>query len=132
MLALARGLRVELPLQRARELLRPLADESDLSRVQEALGTDQALSGGTWLKRQRESLSSLNDGDPIGLAHIIRNSARRQAARSSKGGKPPQSLWEREIATRARSLLSTEIAYARHVEPEEANGWIDQQLTQHP
>jgi RNA polymerase-interacting CarD/CdnL/TRCF family regulator len=127
-LALAGGLRVELPLQRARELLRPLANESDLSRVGEALSTDQPLSGGTWLKRQRESLSSLNEGDPIGLAHIIRNGARRQAAGASKGSNPPLSLWEREIAARARALLSSEIAFARDIEPEEANGWIDQQL----
>ena len=129
MLALARGLRVELPLQRALQLLRPLATESDISRVQEALSTDQALSGDTWLKRQRETLSSLNDGDPIGLAHIIRISARRQAAGPLRGRRPPQSLWEREMATRARSLLSTEIALARHVEPEEANSWITQQLS---
>jgi RNA polymerase-interacting CarD/CdnL/TRCF family regulator len=129
-LALARGLRVELPLQRARELLRPLASESDISRVQEALSTDQAPSGGTWLKRQRESLSSLNDGDPIGLAHIIRNSARRQAVRSPKGGKPPQALWERQIAAKARSLLSTEIAFARDLKPEDASSWIDRQLSQ--
>jgi RNA polymerase-interacting CarD/CdnL/TRCF family regulator len=130
-LALARGLRVELPLQRAFQLLRPPATEADISRVQEALSTDQALSGDTWLKRQRETLSQLNDGDPIGLAHIIRNSARRQAADSPNGHKPPHALWEREIATRARSLLSTEIAFARHVEPEEANSWIDRQLSQH-
>jgi RNA polymerase-interacting CarD/CdnL/TRCF family regulator len=134
MLALARELRVELPLQHAHQLLRPLATESDISRVQETLSTDHALSGSTWLKRKRETLSSLNDGDPIGLAHIIRNSARRQAARSPKGGggKPPQALWERQIATKARSLLSTEIAYARAIEPDEANSWIDRQLSQRP
>jgi RNA polymerase-interacting CarD/CdnL/TRCF family regulator len=131
-LALAGGLRVELPLQRARELLRPLANESDLSRVQEALRTDQPLSGDTWLKRQRESLSSLSEGDPIGLAHIIRNGARRRAAGSSKGSNPPLSQWEREIAEKARSLLSTEIAFARDIEPEEANSWIDRQMSQLP
>jgi CarD family transcriptional regulator, regulator of rRNA transcription len=131
-LALAHGLRVELPLHRAHQLLRPLATESDISRVQETLSTDQALSRDSWLKRQRETLSSLNDGDPIGLARIIRNSTRRQAARSPKDGKPPQSLWEREIATKARSLLSTEIAYALAIEPDEANSWIDQQLSQRP
>jgi RNA polymerase-interacting CarD/CdnL/TRCF family regulator len=131
-LALARGLRVELPLRRAHQLLRPLATESDISRVQEALSADQAPSRKTWLKRQRETLSSLNDGDPIGLAHIIRNSAHRQAASSPRGRKPPPSLWERQIATKARSLLSTEIAYARAIEPEEANGWIDRQLSRRP
>ena len=131
-LALASGLRVELPIERAHELLRPLADESDISRVQAALGADRALSRDTWLKRQRESLATLSDGDPIGLAHIIRDSASREAARPAKGNTSRLSGWEREIATKARGLLSTEIAFARHVEPEEANCWIDRQLDRRP
>jgi RNA polymerase-interacting CarD/CdnL/TRCF family regulator len=131
-LALGDGLRVELPLERAHELLRPLASESDICRVQEALSADRALSGDTWLKRQRQSLARLSDGDPIGLAHIIRDSASREAARPPKGASARLSGWERELATKARCLLSTEIAFARHVEPEEANSWIDLQLGRRP
>ena len=131
-LALTDGLRVELPLARAHEILRPLANESDISRVQEALGADQAVSSDTWLKRKRESLARLNDGDPIGLAHLIRDGARREATESGKGAKQRRSHWEREIAARARRLLSTEIAFARHVEPDEANSWIDRQLDRRP
>jgi CarD family transcriptional regulator len=128
-LAFTGGLRVELPLERAHELLRPLATEADLARVQDALRADQALSDETWLKRQRESRAKLSDGDPVGLAHIIRDSARREDARPRKGAKGAgRSLWERELATKARGLLSTEIAFARDVAPEEANGWIDLQL----
>jgi RNA polymerase-interacting CarD/CdnL/TRCF family regulator len=37
-LALAGGLSVELPMERAHELLRPLASEADMSRVQKTLG----------------------------------------------------------------------------------------------
>jgi RNA polymerase-interacting CarD/CdnL/TRCF family regulator len=129
-LALAGGLRIELPLERAQEFLRPLASESDLSRVQEELGADQAVSTDTWLKRQRQSVATLNDGDPIGLARIIRDGARREAARASKDGISRLSVWERQIAAKARGLLSTEIAFARSVEPEEANVWIDRQLDQ--
>lgn len=128
-LELTGGLRVELPLERAHELLRPLASASDLDRVQEVLRAEQAVSSGTWLKRKKESLARLNDGNPIGLAQIIRDGTRRDAARSPNGAKVPRSLWERELATRARGLLSTEIAFAREIEPEEANGWIDQQLS---
>lgn len=127
-LALTGGLRVELPLKRAHELLRPLASESELSRVQEVLGADQAVSRDTWLKRQRQSVATLNDGDPIGLARIIRDSACREAARPAKGGTLRLSVWERQIAAKARGLLSTEIAFARNVDPEEANVWIDRQL----
>ena len=129
-LALTDGLRVELPLDRAHELLRPLANESDISRVQEALGADQAVSSDTWLRRQRESLARLNDGDPIGLAQLIRDSARREAIEPTRGGRLRRSQWERDIATKARRLLSTEIAFVRDVEPEEANSWIDRQLVQ--
>jgi RNA polymerase-interacting CarD/CdnL/TRCF family regulator len=129
-LALAGGLRVELPLERAYELLRPLSNESDLSRVEEALGADEAPSSEPWLKRQRESLAKLADGDPIGLAHIIRSSVRREATRSAKGAKVQLSPWERELVTKARRLLSTEIAFVRGVEPEEADMWIDRHLRQ--
>ena len=128
-LELTGGLRVELPLERAHELLRPLASASDLDRVQEVLRAEQAVSSGTWLKREKESLARLNDGNPIGLAQIIRDGTRRDAARSPNGAKASRSLWERELATRARGLLSTEIAFAREIEPEKANGWIDQQLS---
>jgi RNA polymerase-interacting CarD/CdnL/TRCF family regulator len=129
-LALAGGLRVELPVERANDLLRPISNESELSRVQEALGADQAVSSEPWLTRQRETLAKFVDGDPIGLAHIIRNSARREASRSTKGAKLQLSPWEREIATKARRLLSTEIALVRGVEPEEADLWIDRHLKQ--
>lgn len=128
-LKLTGGLRVELLLERARELLRPLATESDLGRVQEVLRADQTVDNGTWLKRKKESLARLNDGDPIGLAQIIRDGAPRDAVRTPKGAKVPRSLWERELATRARGLLSTEIAFAREIEPEEASCWIDLQLS---
>jgi CarD family transcriptional regulator, regulator of rRNA transcription len=127
-LALTDGLRVELTLERANALLRPLASESDISRVQDVLNADQALSSDTWLKRQRESLARLSDGDPIGLAQIIRDSARREATLSPKGAKVRRSPWEREIAAKARRLLTTEIALARDVEPEEADSWIERQL----
>jgi RNA polymerase-interacting CarD/CdnL/TRCF family regulator len=78
-LSLADGPSVKLPLERARELLRPLPDESDISRVREAPAADQAISGDPWLKRQRESLRRLSDGDPIGLVHIIREVRARVA-----------------------------------------------------
>jgi hypothetical protein len=46
---------VELPMARARELLRPLASESDISRVQTTLGADPADNRDPWLKRRRDS-----------------------------------------------------------------------------
>jgi len=128
-LALAGGLSVELPMERARELLRPLASEADMSRVQKTLGADHAVSGDPWLKRRRDSQAKLTGGDPIELAEIIRDSAHREWTLPAKGTKSQLSPGERELFVKARQLLSNEIALARGVEPAEANAWIDEQLT---
>ncbi len=128
-LALAGGLSVELSMERAHELLRPLASEADMSRVQKTLGADHAVSRDRWLKRRRDSQAKLTGGDPIELAEIIRDSARREWTLSAKGTKSRLSPGERELFVKARQLLSNEIALARGVEPAEANAWIDEQLT---
>src|SRR5205807_5602078 len=122
-LALPDGLSVELPMERALELLRPLASEADMSRVQKTLGADHAVSGDPWLKRRRDSQAKLTGGDLIELAEIIRDSARREWALPAKGTKSQLSPGERELFMKARQLLSNEIAMARGVEPAEASAW---------
>ena len=128
-LALAGGLSVELPMERAHELLRPLASEADMSRVQKTLGADHAANRDPWLKRRRDSQAKLTGGDPIELAEIIRDSAHRESTLPAKGTKSQLSPGEKELFVKARQLLSNEIALARGVEPAEANAWIDEQLT---
>lgn len=128
-LALASGLRVELPLQRAQERLRPLATELDMARVMETLSAGREGDDDTWLKRHKVALAKLTAGDPIGLAEIIRDSTRRERRmRLGKSANAGLSPGEREMLTHARRLLSTEIAFLRGVEPEEAEAWIDRQL----
>jgi CarD family transcriptional regulator len=128
-LALPGGLSVELPMERAHELLRPLASEADMSRVQKTLGADHAVSRDPWLKRRRDSQAKLTGGDPIELAEIIRDSTPHEWTPPAKGSKSQLSPGERELFVKARQLLSNEIALARGIEPAEANAWIDEQLT---
>jgi RNA polymerase-interacting CarD/CdnL/TRCF family regulator len=71
-LALAGGLSVELPMERAHELLRPLASEAEMSRVQQTLSADHAVSGDPWLKRRRDSQAKLTGGGAVELAELIR------------------------------------------------------------
>src|SRR5207248_2962407 len=119
-LALAGGLSVELPMERAHELLRPLASEADMSRVQKTLGAAHVVSGDSWLKRRRDSQAKLTGGDPVGLAELIRDGARREWALPARGIKSQLSPGERELFVKARRLLSNEIALARGVELAEA------------
>jgi CarD family transcriptional regulator len=128
-LALADGLSVALPMERARELLRPLASEADLSRVQKTLGAAHVVSRDPWLKRRRDSQAKLTGGGAVELAEIIRDSAHREWTLPPRGTKSQLSPGERELFVKARQLLSNEISLARGVEPAEANAWIDEQLT---
>ena len=66
-LELADGLSITLPLQLARELLRPLVSEAGLGRIQDTLREDSALSGDVWLKRLKQVQAKLRGGDPLGL-----------------------------------------------------------------
>jgi CarD family transcriptional regulator, regulator of rRNA transcription len=127
-LALAGGLRVELPVARAHECLRPLATEADVARVKETLSSDQPVNGDAWLTRQRAALAKLSSGEPVGLAEIIRDCAGREREQSTKSAKPVLSPSERDLLTQARRLLSTEIGLLRGIAPEEAEAWIDRQL----
>jgi CarD family transcriptional regulator len=127
-LALAGGLSVELPLERAHELLRPLASEAEMARVQKTLGAEHAVSRESWLKRRRDSQAKLTGGGAVGLAELIRDSARREWTLPAKGAKSQLSPGERDLFLKARQLLSNEIALARGVEPAEASAWIDEQL----
>jgi CarD family transcriptional regulator, regulator of rRNA transcription len=127
-LAFAGGLRVELPVERAHERLRPLATEADVARVKATLSSDENVNGDTWLARQRGAQARLSSGEPVGLAEIIRDSARRERTQSTKSAKPVLSPGERELLTQARRLLSTEIGLLRGIAPEEAEAWIDRQL----
>jgi CarD family transcriptional regulator, regulator of rRNA transcription len=108
------GLTVSLPLE--------------LRGVRRALRDDSELSVDPWLSRRRHALDKLTRGGPVELAEIVSEGAQRERLRSAAGTKPKLSSGELEIFTRARSLLSTEIALALGIQPAAADGWIDEQL----
>ena len=128
-LELADGLSVTLPMQLARELLRPLVSEAGLRRVQETLREDGALSADVWVKRLKQVQAKLRGGDPLELAEIVRDGARRQRRLTANGTTSKLSLWEKGLCVKARQHLSGEIGLARDLERAEVDAWIDEQLT---
>jgi CarD family transcriptional regulator len=121
-------LTVTLPLALAKTQLRPLANAAELRSVREALRDDGALSESNWLSRRRETLEKLNAGTPVELARIVSEGAQRERLRLAAGGKAQLSSSEREIFTKARKLLSYEIALALDINSAAAEGWIDRHL----
>lgn len=121
-------LTVTLPLDLARTNLRLPADKTELRHVREALRDDGALSSSNWLSRRRETLEKLTRGTPVELAQIISDGAQRERLRAANGGKAQLSVGERQIFTKARKLLSDEIALALDIQPAAAEVWIDRHL----
>ena len=126
-LELAGGLSVTLPVERARELLRPLLSKADLRRVQETLRRDHTLSEDVWLIRRKDTQVKVAGGDPLGLAEVVRDCARREQRLIANTGSQ-LSPSERDLYKRARRLLSAEIGLARDLELAEADDWIEEQL----
>jgi CarD family transcriptional regulator len=127
-LDLADGLLVTLPVDLAQTSLRPLLSEADLRLVQKTLREERPVSDDLWLKRRKDAEGKIADGDPLGLAEVVRDGALRQRRLREKGNGSALSAGERSIYMKARRLLSGEIGLAHGLGPVEADAWIDQQL----
>src|SRR5262245_36534034 len=126
-LEFATGLRVTLPLARARESLRSLADESDLARVEETLAADESASEGQWAKRFRATQEKLVAGEVVGLAEVVRDGAHREHRHALRSGAMPSPA-ERELYVRARRLLAEELGAVRGLDLQAAEAWIREQI----
>ncbi len=118
------GLKVTLPLDRARITLRPLSGKAELAEVQRTLGSDSPPAAEHWSRRHRNSQAKLAGGSVEGLAEIVRDGAQRERERA-KGGTAPIT---NKLYRTARKLLVAEVAVARGIEPDAADAWIVQQL----
>jgi RNA polymerase-interacting CarD/CdnL/TRCF family regulator len=127
-LAFENGLKVTLPLDRARTTLRALSGEADLEEVQRTLGADSPPTSEHWSRRHRNSQAKLVGGSVGGLAEIVRDGAQRERDRA-KGGAAPIA---NQLYRTARKLLIAEVAVARGIEPEAAEAWIAEQTDADP
>jgi RNA polymerase-interacting CarD/CdnL/TRCF family regulator len=118
------GLKVTLPLARARATLRPLSQESELADVGRTLGVETNPAAEPWTRRHRRLQAKLADGSIGCLAEIVRDGIQRERRRV-KGGPAPV---EHQLYRQARNLLVAEIAAVRSIEPDAADAWISQQV----
>ena len=122
------GLKVTLPLDRARNALRSLSGEPELEEVQLTLGDSPPAALEHWSRRHRNAQAKLAVGSVSGLAEIVRDGAHRERARAKGGTAPIRNQLYRE----ARKLLVAEVAAARGIEPDAADAWIGQQINGDP
>ena len=118
------GLKVTLPLERARNALRSLSGEPELEEVQRTLASNSPPAPEHWSRRHRNSQAKLVGGTVSGLAEIVRDGAHRERERA-KGGTAPI---RNQLYRAARKLLVAEVATARGIESGAADAWIAQQI----
>jgi RNA polymerase-interacting CarD/CdnL/TRCF family regulator len=121
------GLRVTLPVARAREALRALSSESDLTRVGQILAAGEAPGEPQWSKRFRATREKITDGHVAGLAEVVRDGAHRERRQTTRSGSSTSPA-ERQLYIRARQLLAEEVGAARGIDLLEADDWITAQI----
>jgi CarD family transcriptional regulator len=125
---LADGLSIALPVQLAREQLRPLVSKSGMRHLQETLRKESPPRESVWVKRQKETQAKLSSGDLLEVAEVVRDGARHQQALTPRGTKADISPTERDLYQKARRLLSGEVGLVRGLDTSQAGDWIDQQI----
>ena len=123
-LDLENGLRVTLPLVRARETLRSLSGEPELEDVRLTLAADVAPTVEHSSRRRRFAQEKLTAGEIGGLAEIVRDGLQRERRLTTTSSKPMAN----ELFRQARKLLTAEIAACRGIQEEEADAWDLQQV----
>jgi RNA polymerase-interacting CarD/CdnL/TRCF family regulator len=119
------GLRVSLPVARARESLRPLSNQRELAQVERTLRADATPDQEQWSQRFRATREKLTEGHATGLAEIVRDSIHRQRRRGAVA-----SPAEQELYLKARRLLASEIGASRGIDQLDADDWITEQIEQ--
>jgi CarD family transcriptional regulator len=127
-LELATGFRVTLPLQRARERLRPLVNDAGVRRVQQRLHEDGEAGVGGWRTRLRHGQAKLASGDPLELAEVVRDGMRSDGPLRGRDSTAKLSESERRLYVQARQLLAHEIGSVRGLGLAEADAWIVAQV----
>jgi CarD family transcriptional regulator, regulator of rRNA transcription len=122
------GLRVTLPVDRARGVLRPPSEARALEDVRRTLGSDAAPRIEPWSKRFRAMREKVAAGEATGLAEVIRDGvARERQLIAAADNRASAATGERSLYLQARKLLAAEIAFVRGIDETQADDWIVEQ-----
>jgi CarD family transcriptional regulator len=101
--------------------LRRVIGEDDVERVLAVLRDDMSAMPKNWNRRFKHNRDKMKTGDVFELAEVVRNLAIRDFDKGLSTG-------EKQMFTRAKKILSSELMYARDMEEDEAEEYLDQLL----
>jgi CarD family transcriptional regulator len=98
--------------------LRRVIGEEDVARVLSVLRDDVSQMPKNWNRRFKHNRDKIKTGDVFELAEVVRNLAIREADKGLSTG-------EKQMFTRAKKILASELMYALEMEEGEAEEYID-------
>lgn len=101
--------------------VRDVVDSEGLEEVVEVLQAEQVEEPTNWSRRYKANLEKLASGDVKKVAEVVRDLWRRDQDRGLSAG-------EKRMLSKARHVLVSELALAKKVTEEEAEGMLDQVL----
>ena len=98
--------------------LRRVIDEDDVKKVCGVLTDDVSDMPKNWNRRFKYNREKIKTGDVFELAEVVRNLAIRETEKGLSTG-------EKQMYTRAKKILASELMYALEMEAEEAEEHLD-------
>jgi CarD family transcriptional regulator len=103
--------------------LRRVISEDEVEAVLAVLRDDGSVMPGNWSRRFKHNREKIKTGDVFELAEVVRNLSIRDRARGLSTG-------EKQMLTRAKRILASELGYAREIAEEDACAFLDEVLDQ--
>ena len=101
--------------------LRRIIDEEAIKKVLGVLKDDVSEMPKNWNRRFKHNRDKIKTGDIYELAEVVRNLAIREADKGLSTG-------EKQMYTRAKKILASEMRYALEKDEEETEAYLDELL----
>jgi CarD family transcriptional regulator len=102
--------------------LRRVIDEDTVKKVLDVLRDDVSEMPKNWNRRFKHNRDKIKTGDIYELAEVVRNLALRESEKGLSTG-------EKQMFTRAKKILASELMYALDKDEEEAEAYLDDLLS---
>jgi len=103
--------------------LRRICDEEAIAKVMAVLQDDLSEMPKNWNRRFKHNRDKIKTGDIYELAEVVRNLAIREFDKGLSTG-------EKQMFTRAKKIMASELMYALDKDEEEAEEYLDTLLTE--
>lgn len=103
--------------------LRRIIDEEAVKKVMAVLNDDMSEMPKNWNRRFKHNRDKIKTGDIFELAEVVRNLAIREFDKGLSTG-------EKQMFTRAKKILASELMYALDKDEEEAEAYLDNLLAE--